>query len=114
MSLPEVEEGPPVRAARRVASFKVAGKSFVGVEAGEATMTVSLAEKDARAFAVEHPSAYEEIWRNGKTFMGLRVDLSKIPAGRLRELIATSWGHSAPPRLVAANGEAQSTDSARK
>ena len=41
MTLPEVEEGPPVQAARRIAAFKVAGKSFVGVEKGGATMTVS-------------------------------------------------------------------------
>ena len=34
MTLPEVEEGPPVQAARRIAAFKVAGKSFLGVEKG--------------------------------------------------------------------------------
>jgi len=113
MRMPEVEEGPPVRAARRIASFKVAGKSFVGVEAGGATITVSLAEKNARAFTAEHPDAYEEIWRSGKTFMGLRVDLSKIPAERLRELIDASWRHSAPQRLVAANDKHHPSDPAR-
>ncbi len=78
MILPEVEEGPPVPAARRIASFKVAGKSFLGVEMGGMTMTVSLSEKEGKAVAAGHPDAYEEIWRNGKTFMGLRVDLSKV------------------------------------
>lgn len=34
--------------------------------------------------------------------MGLRVDLSKVPARRVRELIAKSWRHSAPKRVVAA------------
>lgn len=80
MSMPEVEEGSPVKAARRIAAFKVAGKSFVGVETGGATMTVSLAEKEGKALAAEDPEAYEEIWRNGKIFMGLRVDLSKVSA----------------------------------
>lgn len=112
MTMPEVEEGPPVKAARRIASFKVAGKSFVGVEQGGATMTVSLAEKEARAFAAEAPEAYEDIWRNGEIFMGLRVDLSKIPAGRLREVIEASWRHSAPPRVVAAHDKQRSPDSA--
>lgn len=28
MALPEIEEGPPVRAAHRIAGFKVAGKSI--------------------------------------------------------------------------------------
>jgi hypothetical protein len=102
MSLPEVEEGRPVQAARRIAAFKVAGKSFVGVEAGEAMMTFSLGEKEAKAVAAEHPGAYEEIWRQGKIFMGLRVELSKVPARLVRELIEKSWRHSAPKRIVAA------------
>lgn len=105
MNLPEVEEGPPVPAARRIASFKVAGKSFVGVETGGTSMTVSLSEKEAKAFVTQAPGAYEEIWRNGKIFMGLRVDLSKIPASRVRELIEKSWHRSAPKRIVAAYDE---------
>jgi hypothetical protein len=98
MALPQVEEGPPVKAARRIAGFKVAGKSFVGLEAGGRTMTVSLLEKEAKAFTAQNPKAYEEIWRNGKTFMGLRVDLSAISADRVRELIERSWRHSTPAR----------------
>jgi hypothetical protein len=98
MTLPQVEEGPPVRAARRIAAFKVAGKSFIGVEAGGRSMTVSLPEKEARALAAQDPKAYEEIWRNGKTFMGLRVDLSAISVDRVRDLIERSWRHSAPAR----------------
>jgi|ERR1700678_3899406 hypothetical protein len=102
MTLPEVEEGPPVQAARRIAAFKVAGKSFVGVEKGGMTMTVSFAEKEAKAVVAEYPDAYEEIWRDRKIFMGLRVDLSKVPARRVRALIEQSWRHSAPKRIVAA------------
>jgi len=98
MALPQVEEGPPVRAARRIAGFKVAGKSFVGVEAGGRSMTISLPEKEARAIALEDPKAYEEIWRNRKTFMGLRVDLKAISADRVRDLIERSWRHNAPVR----------------
>jgi hypothetical protein len=100
MTLPEVEEGPPVPAAARVAAFKVAGKSFLGVEKGCVTMTVCLPEKGARAVAARHPDAYEEIWRNGKIFMGLRVDLSKVPARQIRALIEKSWRHIAPRRIV--------------
>lgn len=101
MSLPHVEEGPPVSAARRIASFKVAGKSFLGVETGGLTMTVSLAEKEAKAVAAEDADAYEEIWRNGKVFMGLRVDLSRVPANRVPDLIKNSWSYCAPKHLVA-------------
>jgi hypothetical protein len=52
----------------------------------------------AKDFAAKDPGAYEEIWRNGKTFMGLRVNLSTISVDRVRELIETSWRHSMPPR----------------
>lgn len=98
MALPQVQEGPPVRAARRIAAFKVAGKSFAGVEAGGRTMTVSLSQQEAKAFLAKEPKAYEEIWRNKQTFMGLRVDLSAISVDRLRELIETSWRHTASTR----------------
>ena len=102
MGLPQVEEGPPVRAARRVADFKVAGKSFVGVEAGGRSMTLSLPEEEVRALAAENPEAYEEIWRNGEKLVGLRVDLSRVSARRARQLIEISWRHNAPgrPRVV--------------
>jgi hypothetical protein len=100
MTLPEVEEGPPVPAAARVAAFKVAGKSFLGVEKGCVTMTACPPEKEAKAVAARHPDAYEEIWRNGKIFMGLRVDLSKVPARQIRALIEKSWRHIAPRRIV--------------
>lgn len=105
LALPEVEEGPPVQAARRIAAFKVAGKSFVGVEKGASTITVSLAETEAKTIVGEYPEAYEEIWRNGKIFMGLRVDLSKVSSRRVRELIEKSWRYSAPKRIVAAYDE---------
>jgi hypothetical protein len=73
----------------------VAGKSFVGVEKGGTTMTVSLDEKDAKAFVAENPRAYEEIWRNQKIFLGLRVFLSEIPVHTVRQLIEKSWRHTA-------------------
>jgi predicted DNA-binding protein (MmcQ/YjbR family) len=99
MTLPGVEEGPPVKAARRIAAFKVAGKSFLGVETGEATMTINLGQE--RAMTSEHPEADEEIWRNREIFMGLRVQLSKVPARRVRELIKESWRDTAPNRVIA-------------
>jgi hypothetical protein len=100
MSLPEVEEGPPVPAARRIVAFKAGGKSFLGVEKGGLTLTVSLAEEEAKAMAAAHPDAYEEIWRNGTTFMGLRVHMFKLRSCELREVIERSWRHSAPKRIV--------------
>lgn len=97
MALPQVEEARPVRAAHRVAAFKVAGKSFLGVEAGERCITVSLPEEEVRAFVAEDPKAYEAISRNEKT-LGLRVDLSLVSVHRVRELIEKSCQYSASSR----------------
>ena len=102
MSMPEVVEGPPVPAARRIASFKVGGKSFIGVEKGCATVTIALPEKAAKALVAEHPGAYAEIWRDGKIFMGLRVHLSVVSAHGVHELVEISWRHKAPKNMVAA------------
>lgn len=87
MSLPQVEEDGPVPAARRIAAFKVGGKSFVGLEQAGKTMTVSLSQNEARSFVAKDPEAYEEIWRNKEIFMGLRVDLSAVSIDRVRDLI---------------------------
>lgn len=101
MALPQVKERPPVKTARRIAGFKVAGKSSVGVEAGARSRTVSLPEHEAKTIAAENPKACEEIWRNRQTFMGLRVmglrvDLSAVSADRVRDLNERSWRHAAP------------------
>jgi len=69
------------------------------VEKGGLTMTLSLAEDDARSIAAAHPNACQEIWRNDK-FMGLRLDLSKISFHELRKMIELSWLHSAPKRVA--------------
>jgi len=61
-------------------------------------MTVSLSEKEAKDFRAKQPKAFEEIRRNKQTFMGLRVDLSAISVDRVRELIETSWQHTASRR----------------
>lgn len=96
LALPGVEEGPPVRAARRIAAFKVTGKSFVGVETGGRTMTVSLSQEEGEAIRTARPGAYEAIWRNGEIFLRLRADLVQLDEDEVRDLIERSWRHTAP------------------
>jgi hypothetical protein len=94
LALPEVEEGPPVPAARRVAGFKVRGKSFLGVETGGLTMTLSLPEAETRALVAKHPQTYEGIWRNRETLVGVRADLAKLTTATVKSLIERSWRHT--------------------
>lgn len=97
--LPGVEEGPPVRAARRIAAFKVAGKSFLGLEKGEAAITVSLSEEQAEEVMAEFPQACEEDSRRER-FLGLRVNLSKVPRRKVFDLIETSRRYTAGTRFA--------------
>jgi hypothetical protein len=85
-------------------AFKVAGKSFLGVEKGAQTMTLSLSECDATAIVASHPNVYEEMWRNDK-FMGGRLDLSEISSRELRSMIELSWRHSAPKSVADRYGD---------
>jgi hypothetical protein len=43
----------------------------------------------------------EEVWRNGRIFVGLRVDLAGVTEERVQELIEHAWRNRAPKRLVA-------------
>lgn len=100
--LPEVEEaahfGQP--------SFKVKGKPFAGIEKGGTTVVVAVDPESARAAVAKDPALYEEVWRpggpHGRLFVGLRVGLADVTAGRLRELVELAWRHKAPKGVVAA------------
>ena len=63
-------------------------------EVGGRSMTISLSRKEASTITAENPKAYEEIWRNGNAFKGLRVDLSAISIDRVPDLLERSWRYS--------------------
>lgn len=100
-ALPEVEETTHFR----MPAFKVRGKGFAGLEKGETHLTVAVPHEDAKLAVADDPEAYEEMWRNGKIFVGLRVDLAKVSAERVRELLEAAWRNRAPKRLVSSYDE---------
>ncbi|HZE34578.1 MAG TPA: MmcQ/YjbR family DNA-binding protein [Actinoallomurus sp.] len=99
-AFPEVEES----AHFRQPAFKVRGKAFAGGEKGEATAVFSISQEEAAAAVADDPAVYEEVWRNAATrsFVGLRVDLSKVSRERVEELVEHAWRNKAPKRVVAA------------
>jgi hypothetical protein len=97
MALPEVEE----KSHFRLPGFRVADKLLVHLEKGDAHAIVCLGRDEAEAAAAAEPDVYQEVWRQGRIFVGLRVDLAEVTEQRMQELIEHAWRHRAPRRLVA-------------
>ncbi|MER7893742.1 MmcQ/YjbR family DNA-binding protein [Micromonospora sp. NPDC094482] len=97
MALPHVVEKPHFR----LPGFRVADKLLVHLEKGDAHAIVCVGQTEAKAATADRPDVYEEVWRNGRIFVGLRVDLAKVTEERVQELIEQAWRNRAPKRLVA-------------
>lgn len=97
MALPDVVEKPHFR----LPGFRVADKLFVHVEKGDAHAIVCVGQQEAETAAADGPDTYQEVWRSGRIFVGLRVDLSKVTKDRMRELIEHAWRNRTPKRLAA-------------
>jgi hypothetical protein len=97
MALPEVVEQPHFR----LPGFRVADKLLAHLEKGDAHAIVCVGQAEAETAAAERPDVYGEVWRNGRIFVGLRVDLATVTEKRMQELIEHGWRNRAPKRLVA-------------
>jgi hypothetical protein len=97
MALPDVVEKPHFR----LPGFRVADKLLAHVEKGDVHAIVCVGQEEAKTAAANEPDVFEEVWRNGRIFVGLRVDLAKVTQQRIRELIEHAWRNRAPKRLVA-------------
>ena len=96
MALPEVEE----KSHFRLPGFRVADKLLAHLEKGDEHAIVCVPQAEAKSAAADQPDIYEEVWRNGRIFVGLRVDLAKVTSERMRELIDHAWRNRAPKRLI--------------
>ena len=97
MALPDVVEKPHFR----LPGFRVADRLLAHLERGDAHAIVCVGQAEAKTAAADEPDVYEEVWRSGRIFVGLRVDLAKVTEKRMRELIEHAWRNRAPKRLVA-------------
>lgn len=99
LALPDVNEGTHFG----LPSFKVGEKGFVVIQKGGTHAILSVDEAHAHAAAEEDADAFQVVRRNsGSIFVGVRVELARASASRVRELIEAAWRHKAPKRLVAA------------
>lgn len=96
-ALPDVVERPHFR----LPGFRVADKLLAHLERGDAHAIVCVGQEEAKMAAAHEPEIYQEVWRNGRIFVGLRVDLATVTKKRMQELIEHAWRNRAPKRLVA-------------
>lgn len=95
-ALPGVVESTP----SGLPLFSVGGRNFLGVEKSRSTVVLAVDEFEAGALVAGHQELYEEVVRPDGTFIGVRVDLYRVPELRLRELIVAAWRNTAPADLL--------------
>jgi hypothetical protein len=79
-------------------SFRVAKKIFA-TQWDEDHLNVMLDEGGIRTAIHSDPNAFEEVWW-GKKLAAVRVDLRRVEAETLRELLEEAWELRAPKRLL--------------
>ncbi|HSZ42582.1 MAG TPA: MmcQ/YjbR family DNA-binding protein [Trebonia sp.] len=101
MALPEVEETSHFRF--HVPVFKVRGRTFLGLGKGETSAVFCISEQQADQDAAADPGVCTAVRRGDarKSFLGLQVDIGRVPAERVRSLVEQAWRQQAPVRLVA-------------
>ena len=102
MALPEVDETTHFRF--RTPTWKVRGRSFLGIGKGGKTAVFCINEQQAHAAAAADPANCAAVRRQDarRSFLGLEVVLDALGEQRMRELAEMAWRQQAPKRLAAA------------
>jgi hypothetical protein len=79
-------------------SFRVAGKIFA-TQWDDDHMNVMLDEGGILTALHDHPETCEEVWW-GKRLAAVRVNLRRVDAELLANLLADAWERKAPRRLL--------------
>ena len=79
-------------------SFRVANKIFA-TQWDEDHINVMLDDGGIRTAIHRDPNAFEEVWW-GKKLAAVRIDLRRVEAETLRELLEEAWEMRAPKRLL--------------
>jgi hypothetical protein len=94
LSLPEVTEQDH----HGMASFRVRGTIFATVPDGT-HLRLMVDEAEVHAACGEAPGACEPLYW-GRKLAGVVVELPRVPAPLLRELVVEAWRRKAPPTLA--------------
>ena len=99
LALPGATEGRHFH----LVAFRVADKPFVSVEKNNTHAGFALDKPQIEALVAQAPDIYEEVWQSGKFLVGVRVELKRITAKQLKQLLEFAWQKKAPKKLVAAS-----------
>jgi hypothetical protein len=79
-------------------SFRVRGKIFATLR-DPGFVNVMIAVEEVEAVVAEDPECCAPLWW-GKKLSGVRVDLARVEAALLTELLTDSWRRRAPKALL--------------
>lgn len=80
-------------------TLRVGDKMFASGQPGSTTMTVKATREEQASLLAEAPEVYSMAAYVGR-FGWVQVDLDRVDAGELRELIVEAWRRTAPKKLV--------------
>ncbi len=101
MALPEVAETSHFLF--HVPVFKVRGRTFLGMGKDGTTAVFCISEQEANQAAAADPGSCQAVRRKDarRSFLGLQVELDRVPRERVRRLVSQAWREHAPKRLIA-------------
>jgi hypothetical protein len=101
MALPEVEETSHFRF--HIPVFKIRGRTFLGLGKDQTTAVLRISEQEANQAAAADPGSCQAVRRGDarRSFLGLQVELGRVPAERVQWLVIQAWREQAPKELVA-------------
>ncbi|BCJ77937.1 hypothetical protein CS0771_74810 [Catellatospora sp. IY07-71] len=80
-------------------TLRVGDKMFASGQPGSTTMTVKASKEEQASLLAEAPDVYAVAAYVGR-FGWVQVDLDRVDAGELRELVVEAWRRTAPKKLV--------------
>jgi len=100
MALPEVTEKQHFRF--KVPVWQVRGKTFLGMGRDETTAVFCVTEESAETAAAADPDHAAAARRSDarRSFLGLEVRLTGVPAERVEALVREAWAAQAPKTMA--------------
>ncbi|HEY2506320.1 MAG TPA: MmcQ/YjbR family DNA-binding protein [Streptosporangiaceae bacterium] len=90
----------------KVPQWQVRGRTFAGMGRDETTAVFCITEESATAAAAANPEHVAAVRRQDarRSFLGLEVQLTDVPAAQVEALVHEAWAARAPKTLARQRG----------